>query len=403
MGKSQKTKELIYNTAKNILIEKGYHKTSVNDICKSSNISNGLFYRYFKNKDDLYDYILSSFHQDFIKEIDSKKYYKTDIVKNIKTFIETAYTFLINNPDKFILFHQIEFTKPEISKGFYNDILSFLENKVLKFKPDKLFKISLFIFIFGSIYFYLTFKLIYKKQKLPNTIPQDLLNIICNGIGIKDNYYIPDELKFNLSLFDWIDSNKTYDRILYEAQKQFGEKGFFETKISEITSTLNISQGAFYVHFKSKEQVALEIINMTNKGLKKAVKIYTLYLNDRAIKEIYGLKAFLDFFKRHKETYELVREMEYINFDITVNYYESILNGYLKSFNNKDTVNQIIKSDLETLSLSLMGINHFLGLYSIVWKVFVDEEFNLAWKEVSNFILYGLKYFNNNLKKRIKN
>ena len=36
-------------------------------------------------------------------------------------------------------------------------------------------------------------------------------------------------------------------------------------------------------------------------------------------------------------------------------------------------------------------------------RIFVDEEFNLAWKEVSNFILHGLKYFKNNLKKRIKN
>lgn len=401
MGKSQNTKELIYTTAKNILIEKGYHKTSVNDICKSSNISNGLFYRYFKNKDDLYNYILTNFHKSFIKELESKHYYKNDIIKNIKIFITTIYEYLVNNPDKFTLFHQIEFTKTDISKKFYEDILLFLKNRVLMSEINYLLLTSLFIFTFGAIYFYLTFKIIYKKEEVPKTIPEDIINVICNGIAIKDNYYIPDELLFNISLFDWVDSNKTKDKILYEAQKQFGNKGFFKTKISEITSSLNISQGAFYVHFKSKEEAAIEIIELTNKGLKKAVKIYTIYVNDRAIKEVYGLKAFLDFFKRHKETYELVREMEYINSQATIDYYESILNGYLKSFKDEKSKEQIIKSDYETLSLSLMGINHFLGLYLIVWNMFDKKNFNIAWKEVSKFILYGLKHFKYTLKHKI--
>lgn len=58
----KKTKELIFRTALKILKENGYDKMTVRRICKEANVSNGSFYHFFKNKDELmvYYYTMSA-------------------------------------------------------------------------------------------------------------------------------------------------------------------------------------------------------------------------------------------------------------------------------------------------------------------------------------------------------
>ena len=53
--------ELIVATALKLFSEKGFHSTSIKDISKSANISQGLMYNYFKSKQDLLIHILEEF------------------------------------------------------------------------------------------------------------------------------------------------------------------------------------------------------------------------------------------------------------------------------------------------------------------------------------------------------
>ncbi len=51
----------ILNAAASIFACKGYHQASIQMICEKANISNGALYKYFKNKEDLYIQVISSF------------------------------------------------------------------------------------------------------------------------------------------------------------------------------------------------------------------------------------------------------------------------------------------------------------------------------------------------------
>lgn len=58
-------------------------------------------------------------------------------------------------------------------------------------------------------------------------------------------------------------SGRTADRkaqIMQAALERFARSGYHQTKISDIVSDAGVSQGTFYLYFKSKESVALEII-----------------------------------------------------------------------------------------------------------------------------------------------
>ncbi|MTT31407.1 TetR family transcriptional regulator [Terrilactibacillus sp. BCM23-1] len=56
------------------------------------------------------------------------------------------------------------------------------------------------------------------------------------------------------------ESRNRKNELLTIAIKLFAEKGYHKTKISDIVKEAEVSQGTFYWYFKSKEAIALEII-----------------------------------------------------------------------------------------------------------------------------------------------
>ena len=54
---------------------------------------------------------------------------------------------------------------------------------------------------------------------------------------------------------------KTRDRILREAARRFALKGFHDTKVDEIIKAAEVTSGAFFHHFKSKEDLGFAVID----------------------------------------------------------------------------------------------------------------------------------------------
>ena len=55
------------------------------------------------------------------------------------------------------------------------------------------------------------------------------------------------------------------DEIILEALRQFSIKGFMATSMSEIINNVGTSKGGLYNHFKSKEQLFLEVLSLARK------------------------------------------------------------------------------------------------------------------------------------------
>ncbi|PHS04176.1 MAG: hypothetical protein COA78_16940, partial [Blastopirellula sp.] len=54
---------------------------------------------------------------------------------------------------------------------------------------------------------------------------------------------------------------KTRDRILREAAQMFALKGFPDTKVAEIIKAAEVTSGAFFHHFKGKEDLGFAVID----------------------------------------------------------------------------------------------------------------------------------------------
>lgn len=73
-----KTKELLIDKGYLLFIEKGYEATTLNEIVQSANLTRGAAYWHFKNKDELYIYvirnILNKIKDDKLKIIENDNY-----------------------------------------------------------------------------------------------------------------------------------------------------------------------------------------------------------------------------------------------------------------------------------------------------------------------------------------
>jgi AcrR family transcriptional regulator len=64
-------------------------------------------------------------------------------------------------------------------------------------------------------------------------------------------------------------SEETRNRIVQSALKLFADKGYEATGVAEICETSDVSKGAFYHHFPSKQAIFLELLQEWLQGLDK--------------------------------------------------------------------------------------------------------------------------------------
>ena len=78
----------------------------------------------------------------------------------------------------------------------------------------------------------------------------------------------------------------TKELILEEALKQFSEKGFAGTSMSDIAKPLGITKAALYKHFKSKQQIFDEIILQSEERFKDIFEGLSVHFPDNGNAEL---------------------------------------------------------------------------------------------------------------------
>ncbi len=69
-------------------------------------------------------------------------------------------------------------------------------------------------------------------------------------------------------------SVSTRDKLISSAVKVFSEKGFFNTKVSDIVKEAGVAQGTFYIYFRSKEEIFLRITELVEGLIDETIERY---------------------------------------------------------------------------------------------------------------------------------
>ncbi len=174
----------------------------------------------------------------------------------------------------------------------------------------------------------------------------------------------------------------TKEKLFLAAKEIFSEKGFYETKISDIVEKAGVAQGTFYLYFKSKEDIFIELVRKLHLDLMKRLKVY-LEINTDFPSKIKGLSK------------DFIIEV-YKNKDIA-NIFFSQLGGSNEEFNKLfiQKINDLQNLIVKIIEESMPNIDAFLIsnlIIGLLRQSFLNYIFmkNLTLEEVLEKIEKGI-------------
>ncbi|WP_147819241.1 TetR/AcrR family transcriptional regulator [Salidesulfovibrio onnuriiensis] len=139
-------------------------------------------------------------------------------------------------------------------------------------------------------------------------------------------------------------SRQTMEELMTSAMELFGEKGFVQTSVSEITSRAGYAKGSFYRHWESKNQLFLQIIEQKlleyrrardrriedARDLEEALRIIWDFL-ESMVQDSQWAKVFLEFTIHSVRDTELRTEMRRRQYRLSETIFANLVRRFVTS------------------------------------------------------------------------
>lgn len=161
---------------------------------------------------------------------------------------------------------------------------------------------------------------------------------------------------------------RTRQKLLDSAESVFGERGFHNAGIIEITQRADVALGTFYLYFPDKKSIFDDLVHTLNTRLRKTISDRVRDVDDRLEQEVLGFETFFEFVRRHRNLYRVILQAETVDEDLYRWHYRTLADGYVRGIRKAQTAGQV-RSDLdaETMAYALMGMAEALGSRYVLW------------------------------------
>ncbi len=180
---------------------------------------------------------------------------------------------------------------------------------------------------------------------------------------------------------------RTRLRLLEAAEAVFGEKGYYEASVVEITQRARVAPGTFYVYFPSKKAIFTELVRTRGHEMRRALHEATAGLSSRAEIEEAGFKTFLAWVRKHPAIYRIVRQAEYVDREVFQEWYRKLAAEYSRGLKAAARAGEIDVKDIEAAVYVLMGMGDFFGMRFVLWDGRIPRR---AFQTLMDFVLRGL-------------
>ncbi|HJO92955.1 MAG TPA: TetR/AcrR family transcriptional regulator [Victivallales bacterium] len=364
----EETERKIIQSSIDLFSRYPYEYVSVVQICSNAAVSNGIFYNFFKSKEELFKSLLNE-TSDTI-ELHSRTISGQTVKERLESFINIHYL-IFKHEHKLIKVYregQYKFIEYEQKlREVYLKALNMVFNRELT-ELEYLFIIS------GIRYMNISF--VKTNIKLDTGF---LAEILTNGFFNKSDFNIASFRETDYYIRKLFSEENRKHKLLKNGRKLFGSKGFYKVKVNEIAEKTGVKVGGFYHYFSNKEQFLRDIItsikNETIHFLKDNINVSF----DNVSTHLQFLYLLQEYFKKAPYKYELIRESEFIAEDISTCYQEDLEKLFIEN------LNQLERSEDEKkiIACVLLGIAHYMGIEMFFTKNLIKE----------NDFLVKMKYF----------
>lgn len=353
------TKNKIIMAAIDLFAEHPYEEVSIVQICKNAGVSNGIIYTYFKNKTELFKYLL----EEVIRRIES--YFDNIKGNNVKERLESYIR--IN----------LELTKKEFKlikiyrAGQYKFIEYEKKIKVIYINGlEKVFnrKMEMYesFFILSGIRF---INIFYIANNLECDV-KFLVKILLYGFLGDFNISIKAFNEMSFFLRVPFNSSSIKCLLLEKGTEIFMKRDFFDIKVLDITKASAISSGSFYNYFSNKDEFFSEIIVRFKKQLFYFLKDNykkNLLPNENHVMFLYLM---LEYFKDSYYKDKLMRETEFIAPSLYFKYQDKDFKFYMETLND---LNYSFERKKIIVAV-LLGIAHYMRIEFFYTKDITNKE-----------------------------
>ena len=369
-----KGRDKLIESSIELFSENTYENVSVSKICKLGKVSNGLFYKHFKNKEEIFKHLLeetSNRIQNYFKDITG-----STVQDRLESFIEINFKLTKDQLPLIRVYRegQYKFTEFEQKlREVYLKALNVVFNKDLD-EFEYLFIMS------GIRYINVNFVI----REIENK-PKFLAEILMKGIFSEGSLDINNLKEKDLYLRVLFNSENIRHQLLKEGEILFGSKGVYETKINDIVDSVGTGVGSFYYYYKTKEEFLKEIaIDIKNTLL--------FFLKDNSQNElppidqhIFLLYLMHEYFKKSTYKYQILRELEFIEYDVSIDYFRTLEEYYIHTLSKTHYTFE----EKRIISAVLIGLSHYMGIEFFFTKNLHDKDNFL--KKMSYFLSHGIK------------
>ena len=180
----------------------------------------------------------------------------------------------------------------------------------------------------------------------------------------------------------------TRQRVLEAAEAVFGEKGYYSASVTEITRAAGVAQGTFYLYFKGKKEIFLDLVDDLNKRLRAATLAASAGAGsyDEAARR--GFKAFFQLARNHPHLYRIIQECDRVDPITYRRFYGALAETYKRANSAAAERGEIAGSDPEVLAYCMLGVGHFIAMRYLLW----DEELPGSVEDAAiGFVQSGLR------------
>ncbi len=404
------TYEALLRASASVFSRRGFRHASVAEICRRSRVANGTFYQYFPNKEQIFFTLIERMRHQLQTRLTPDP--AAPALEQIHSIVKAHLDFISSQTALYRVFREAEFIHAELPQQLYGQLVRSYR-RILEQSADQLRPVepeTVALALIGMAEF-IALRYIFWGRGLSPSVWATLSTLIAYGICSdypslsldltpsplppKPPHPYPPlprrgegpGVRVERGAGGEGGGEKTRTRLLEAAEAEFGQKGFYEAQVVDITRRAGVAHGTFYTYFPSKEAIFVELVREINTQLRMRLRAAIAGLQERCQIERAGFQAFFEFIKSHPHAYRIVREAEFVG-SIGRWYYERLAQGYVPALAQAMAAGQIRKLDPETLAYALMGIGHFIGLRWVVWEGRAVPNSVLA--SMMDFICQGL-------------
>lgn len=161
---------------------------------------------------------------------------------------------------------------------------------------------------------------------------------------------------------------KTLRKLLDAAAAEFGEKGFHDSSIAEITRRAGTALGSFYTYFESKDEIFRALVRDMSRQVGQHAGAAIGDVTGTLPREAAALAGFLDFAREHAEIYRIIDEAEFVDPASYRRHYETTAARIAARLESGAAAGDVRAGTGELHAWAIMGMNVFLGLRYAVWS-----------------------------------